>query len=279
MRPLRIILLMLEPPLPFGNAAARVYYALLTTLVERGHKVTAFATCSKPEEAAKAADIFPKSKYDLRCYPHPDRDGLVAKIQTLRQPYSYMFSRALRADISREISVRCDVFHVEQLLGGWLGLNHVERTLISVHYLSSIDLGDQSVQGTRSKIERYMMLRTERRLLRTFKFFRTVSGRLEDSIRCLNAAADVSAVTIGLDLSHYPMIEDGRRAERPTISLIGSMNWYPTHSAAIRLLTRLYPEIKRRVPAARFQIIGWWARSALREFLDLKDVEIVENVP
>src|SRR5271166_2338729 len=196
MKPLRIILLMLEPPLPFGSAAARVYYALLTTLVERGHRVTAFATCSKPEEVAKVAEIFPKSKYDLRCYPHPDRHGLIAKIQTIRQPYSYMFSNALRADIREEISAGYDVFHVEQLLGGWLALNHVEQTLISIHYLWSIDLADQSVRGTRAKIERNMMLRTERRLLRTFKFFRTVSERLEESARGLNTTADVTAVTI-----------------------------------------------------------------------------------
>ena len=50
MAPLRIVLVMIEPPLPFGNAAARWYYVLLRGLVARGHRVTAFAACSKPGE-------------------------------------------------------------------------------------------------------------------------------------------------------------------------------------------------------------------------------------
>ncbi len=63
------------------------------------------------------------------------------------------------------------------------------------------------------------------------------------------------------------------------MSLIGAMNWYPGYSAGLRLLTRLWPEIKRRVPAARLQIVGWSARSAFRDSLGLPDVEIAENVP
>ena len=61
MSPLRIVLLMIEPPLPFGNAAARWFYVLLRGLVERGHNVTAFATCSKPEEMARALETISPS--------------------------------------------------------------------------------------------------------------------------------------------------------------------------------------------------------------------------
>jgi glycosyltransferase involved in cell wall biosynthesis len=45
------------------------------------------------------------------------------------------------------------------------------------------------------------------------------------------------------------------------------------------MLERLYPEIKRRVPQARFRIVGWDALSALRRYADLPDLEIIENVP
>ena len=55
MTPRRIVMAMIEPPLPFGSAAARWYYVLLKGLVERGHRVTAFAACSKPEEIEKTA--------------------------------------------------------------------------------------------------------------------------------------------------------------------------------------------------------------------------------
>jgi hypothetical protein len=45
---MRIIIVMQEPPLPFGSAPSRWYYVLLKTLVERGHNVSAFATCTFP---------------------------------------------------------------------------------------------------------------------------------------------------------------------------------------------------------------------------------------
>ena len=101
MKPLRIVLLMLEPPLPFGSAAGRVYYALMKGLVERGHNVTAFATCSKPEEVATARTIWPESSYDLRCYPHPKRSGLLSRVDSLRNPFSYMVAEDLRRDLAQ----------------------------------------------------------------------------------------------------------------------------------------------------------------------------------
>src|SRR5438552_13998772 len=86
MPPLRIALVMIEPPLPFGNAAARWFYVLLRGLVERGHDVSAFAACSKPSDLDEAARLFPRPEYDLRCYPFPERRGVLAKAQTLRRP-------------------------------------------------------------------------------------------------------------------------------------------------------------------------------------------------
>src|SRR3982751_6629935 len=75
MRPLRIVLVMIEPPLPFGNAAARWFYVLLKGLVERGHHVTALAACSKPAEMEQARGLFPAPGYDLRLFPFPSREG------------------------------------------------------------------------------------------------------------------------------------------------------------------------------------------------------------
>ena len=57
------------------------------------------------------------------------------------------------------------------------------------------------------------------------------------------------------------------------------MGWAPTRSAAIRLLTRLWPEIKRRVPQARLELVGWGARAALSAYAGTPDVSIEENLP
>jgi glycosyltransferase involved in cell wall biosynthesis len=115
--------------------------------------------------------------------------------------------------------------------------------------------------------------------LRRFHFFRSCSPRLTPEIRRINPGADISVVPVGIDPACYPYIPDAGRTAEPIISVIGSMGWYPTHSAAIRLLTRLWPAIKKQVPAARVQIVGWSARSALSEFIGAADVTIEENVP
>jgi glycosyltransferase involved in cell wall biosynthesis len=57
------------------------------------------------------------------------------------------------------------------------------------------------------------------------------------------------------------------------------MNWFPSYSAAVRFLTRLWPAIRKEIPKAQAMIAGWHARSALKNFLPQPGVEVVENVP
>jgi polysaccharide biosynthesis protein PslH len=283
----RIVIAMIEPPLPFGNAAARWYYVLLKGLVERGHRVSAFAACSKPSEIKQARDLFPESEYDLRLYPFPDANGSWSgRFQTLRRPYSYMFSQELRRDLESELSKGFDILHLEQLWCSWLGIGHEARSLVNVHHLVWIDLGGLNEPGAvkqavtlRQRLHNEFMFWAERRLVRALRYFRSCSPRLVEPMRKVNPHAEITTVPVGLDPARYDFIPDERRSDGATLSLIGTMTWYPGYSAAVRLLTRLWPEIKRRVPHAQLQIVGWSARSALKDYLDTPGVTIAENVP
>jgi glycosyltransferase involved in cell wall biosynthesis len=273
--PLRVILVMIEPPLPFGNAAARWYYVLLKGLVERGHQVTALAACSKRAEIEESRQLFPAADYDLRLFATPTRRGLKNKLATLRRPYSYMFSDAMKRDIAAELARGFDVLHLEQLSSGWLGLDHADKAVVNVHFLYSIDLAAAEV----TRVEEWLMSRAERLLLRSYSRFSTLSERLAETVREANPRAAVAVVPLGIDVSLYPYIPDDRRTTEPVVCVIGSMSWYPSCSAAVRLLTRLWPAIQARVPGARAKVVGWGARAALREFLEMPDVTIEENVP
>ena len=279
MPPLRIVLVLIEPPLPFGNAAARWFYVLLKGLVKRGHRVTAFAACGKDEEIAKARALFPAPEYDLRLYAFPKRAGLRAKLGTAFRPFSYMFGEELRGDLHTVLAEGFDILHLEHLWSGWLGLEHVRRSLVNVHYLACIDLAERRPEGLFQAAEQPLIFHTERRIARAYHFFRTVSPRLEAPLRAMNPQADVHTVPLGLDGSLYEFIPDERRSPTPIVTLIGSMGWAPSYSAAVRLLTRLWPSIKREVPEARLQIVGWSAREKLAAYLTLPDVTIDENVP
>jgi polysaccharide biosynthesis protein PslH len=270
---------MVEAPVPFGNAAARWFYVLLRELVARGHRVTAFAACSKPAEMDEARKLFPAPQYDLRLYPFPVRKGLAAKFATFRWPYSYMFSPELKRDLEAELARGFDVLHLEQLWAGWLGLAHRDRVLVNVHHLVWIDLEHVRPPTLRGRFDRWLMFRAERTLVRRLRHFRACSPRLVPEILGANPAAEVATVPVGIDPALYPFIPDDRRTGEPVVSVIGNMGWYPTHSAAVRLVTRLWQEVKKRVPAARLQLVGWGAKAALADYLALPDVTVEENVP
>jgi glycosyltransferase involved in cell wall biosynthesis len=186
-----------------------------------------------------------------------------------------MFSPELKADLAQELAAGYDILHLEQLTCGWVGLGHTEKSVVNVHFLHSIDLAEARV----GRLQKWLMCKAEARLLRSYGRFATLSDRLADGVRRINPRALVSVVPLGIDPSLYPYIADDCRITQPVVGVIGSMNWYPSYSAAVRLLTRLWPEIKRQVTTARLQIVGWQARSALKEFLEMPDVTIEEDVP
>lgn len=274
---LRIVVVMVEPPLPFGNAAARWFYVLLKGLVERGHAVTAFAACSKPGEIEEAHAVFPASSYDLRLYPFPARRGFSAKLETLRRPYSYMFGENLRRDLSAELARGVDVLHLETTWSGWVGLDHVDRALLNVLNLYEIDLSARPPGSPIDRFRRRAVFQAERKLLRRFRHISTLTPRLTEQVRRINPRAAVHTVPLGMDLSLYPF-EDDPRPRAPVVGLIGSFDWEPTLSAGERLITRLWPAIRRRVPDARLQIVGRRARAALGGLATAPEIALFEDV-
>ncbi|HWZ46209.1 MAG TPA: glycosyltransferase family 4 protein [Candidatus Saccharimonadales bacterium] len=275
----RIVIAMVEPPLPFGNAAARWFYVLVKGLVERGHYVTAFATCSKTSDIEEAKRVFPSPAYDLRCYAHPVRAGLAAKWETLRRPYSYMFSPELRRDLQAELSKDFDILHLEQLWSGWLGLGHTQRALVSVLNLHGIDMA--SGGPIRARVARRLALQGERVLLRRFSRIRTLTPFLTECVHKISPSATIHTVPLGMDTSLYEFVPPARRPHPPVVSLIGSFDWRPTWAAGMRLVTRLWPAIQEACPDARLQLAGRKALSLRRDLLEhqLNGVTIIENVP
>jgi glycosyltransferase involved in cell wall biosynthesis len=101
------------------------------------------------------------------------------------------------------------------------------------------------------------------------------SSRLLDKARTINPCARYWVLPFALDLNLYPM---GPIVKAPVLGLIGSMHWIPSRSAGERLLTRIWPLVKRRVPEAKLVVSGWNAVRYLGKYLPLPDVEIAENL-
>lgn len=280
MNALRIVVVMLEAPVPFGNAGARWFYVLLRELVRRGHAVTAFAACSRKEEMEEAAKLFPRPVFDLRCYPVESRSGIRAKWQSLEQPHSYLFSPRLRCDVQRELAQGFDILHLEQLWSGWVGLPYSSKSVVNVHYSFMIDLAGQRPRSLTERARRLRNQQAERYLLRQYPTICTLTPQLGEYVREISPGSHVYTVPLGIDFSLYPF-KGGRRLRSgsPTLGLIGSFNWRPSHSAGQRLLGRLWPEIKKRAPEARLQIVGRCAESAFPEYYGSPGIEFHQDVP
>lgn len=277
---MRILLVLNSPPLPFGAADARWYYVLLKELVARGHQVTAFAVCSNTADIAKSQAIFPAPDYDLRCYPIvPSKTGLAAKIATFRQPYAYIFSADFRRDLAAELAKPYDILHLEQLWSGWLSLQEVDRAFINIHYLHSLDGSFEDSKSLENRLRKLMTDRAEHKILKTYSHISTLSDRLTKQVKLINPQTKIHTVPLGIDLSLYPFIEHKPINSQPIVGLIGSFEWGPSYSAAERLITKLWPEIKRRIPDARLQLIGRNAHKALAKFVDTVGLEIYTDVP
>jgi polysaccharide biosynthesis protein PslH len=280
-KPLRVVLVMVEPPLPFGNAAARWYYVLLRGLVTRGHRVTAFAVCSNPADVEQAASMFPAPQYDLRCHAIEHRNGVAAKLETIRRPHSYLFREEVRREVAAVLREDYDVLHLEMLWSGWAALDaDPAKVLVNLHYLYAIDDSNSTFVDIRTGLQRVLRKRAERNLLRRFGNVAAITPRLQSAAREITGGkVPVYWLPFAIDSALYRFLPAADRPRQPVVSLIGSMNWRPSHSAAVRLVTRLWPGIKQQVPDAKLRIVGWRARSMLHRYIDLPDVEIIENVP
>src|SRR5262249_23259190 len=141
-----------------------------------------------------------------------------------------------------------------------------------------IDVPSESVRGFSERLRNRLQRKAERRMLRSCPRLITVTPRLKSAARAIAPQASIYVVPLSLDLTLYPFVQARRRPTQPVISMIGSMDWRPSHTAAIRLLTRLWPSIKERVPRATLRIVGRNACSALSAHTGRPDLEIAENV-
>src|SRR5207253_565048 len=128
------------------------------------------------------------------------------------------------------------------------------------------------------KLQRRLLKRAELQLLRGYRNVSALTPRLAEAVGRINPRAAVYTVPLGIDLSLYPYRPPERvRSRPPTVGLIGSFTWEPTYAGGHRLLTRLWPEIKRRVPAARLHLVGRSAKVLLGRFATGPDITVEEN--
>jgi glycosyltransferase involved in cell wall biosynthesis len=277
----RIIVVTPAVPHPFGDTAARWFYVLITELLARGHEVAALAVTEEPDKrVSEAKQWLSKHGGQLTLHCHRlqvDSFALRRKWQNLVRPRSEMLQDlALTGLLQRELAKGYDVLHLEQMSTGWLGLG-VPRALLNVHFFDVIDWAEKENMGFRERKALWQARRATRHLLRGIPNIRLLTPRLQEVAESINPNPNARywVVPFALDTALYKMQTP---APEPIVGLIGSMHWEPSRSAAKRLITRIWPLVKRGFPEAKLYIAGWNAGKYLQQYSLQQDLTLEENL-
>lgn len=275
---------LIEAPLPFGSAASRWFYVLINELELRGHSLTIYCACSFQHEMEKAKEIYiNRPLIKIYFYLFPSKRSIFDRIKGFIRPYSYMFSHDFIHSWNQEIKKNYDIIHLEQTWSGHLKISDRNKALINTHHFISIDLEDRANHTFSEKCEYFKIYHTEKRIMKKFKHIRACSLRLKNKIETWHPnknSNDIVFVPVGIDSTLYPFISFAQKIIKNdmVVSLIASLHWSPGKTAALRLIEEIWPLIKRELPKAKLQIIGWNARKVLRQYLEQPDILIEENV-
>ena len=293
---LKIGLILNEPPIAEKSAAARSYEATTRVIArELENKAGSTDNIEFPAFWMNSSDInadeklcqakFPSlaSRFHLFDIHTPRR--FFEKINNRLQPMAFHASPAMRAAIKKALdSQLVDLLHLEH---AWMVYAlprsfNPDRVLLSLHFLLSTDFtAAPPARSFREIVTRQRLIRAELRLIRRCTHFRVLSDDMAETLKKLHPSAKIHVVPLAIDASAYEFRPRPatHNLQAPVLSVIGSMNWPPTQSAANRMLTLLWPSIYKAMPHARLQVVGRQARQFFGEYHGRDNIEIHENVP
>lgn len=276
---MKIIVVTPAVPHPFGDTAARWSYVLITELLRRGNEVVAVAATEETEQRiAEAKHWLSKSGGQLTLHCHRlqvDSFALRRKWQNILRPRSEILQDPVLTSLIRsELAKGHDILHLEQMSTGWLGVD-VPRTLLNVHFFDVIDWAEKKNMTFADHKALWQARRATRHLLHHVPNVCVLTPRLKEMAQFINPEGRYWVVPFALDPALYPMQPP---VAEPVVGMIGSMHWEPSRSAAERLITRIWPLIKQRVPQARLYIAGWNAGQYLKKYSSQQDLTLAENL-
>ena len=243
--PLRVLVVLTQPPLPEGGAPGKVALGLLRGLAGHGVDVRAIAGLQHFAVPGDAPAELPVELVPVA--PLSEWRGRLGRIRRPRGELAGAFAARV-AEAAEEV----DVVHLDQVETVWCAEALTKPSALHVHYLARLDrpFGAPWRRQFRDVLD---SVRIERRALRSVRHLVASSPLVAEQLRRRAPNAEVTLAPLSLDLDLYcPAPLDGP----PTAGLIGTADWPPTAAAIRLLLDDVWPRVRRRAPEAKLVLAG-----------------------
>lgn len=265
---LRVLVVLAEPPLPEGGPLGRCTLARLRGLQAHGVEVVAVAARQVFSRPGDPPGDLPVQVIDVA----PPPPGWGSRINRLRWPRGELGRGEFGARV-RELARYVDAVHLEEVDTAWCDAGVTTPSLVQLNYLARHDRspGPPWRREFRDLVE---LVLAERAAIHRHRWLVANSSVVAAALRTLAPHAEIGVAPLCLDPRYYTTAAlDGP----PVAGMIGNAYWPTTAATVKRLVTRVWPQVLRRMPAARLRLAGRGMRSLLAN-VSVSGVEVVGEV-
>jgi sugar transferase (PEP-CTERM/EpsH1 system associated) len=262
-------------------------FNIIRHLQSQGHEVTVASLARSQAEADEAEGLSEHCSKrlieivdDRTAWPR-----MIAWLPTMRpSSFGYFFSPRLKSRIDAELAT------------GEYDLIFVHCSSVAPYVaearakLKIIDFGDMDSQKWREYsqhkpfplsagywLEAVKLERTERLLAGQFDLATCTTRAEMESLKALGVNGPTDWFPNGVDASFFQ--PSGQAYEHDLVSFVGRMDYFPNQQAVTTFCADVLPELQRRLPGTRFEIVGADPSPEIRELGKLPGVTVTGSVP
>jgi glycosyltransferase involved in cell wall biosynthesis len=229
---MKLLVVLARPPHPEGGAADRTAVGLLLGLRANGVEVSALAARPPHWPYDVPADL------EVEVVDVSAGDDWRSRLMRLRRPLGAL-AHGVFGERVRAAAATVDAVHLETIDAVWCDAGVEAPSGLHLHYVARADRRHSRADAEYVLAE-HLALRRYAHLIASSESVAAVLGK------------DVTMVRLSLDPRGY----EPAALEDPVAGIIGTAAWAPTSRAVQRLMSDVWPRVRKLVPQARLRVAG-----------------------